>query len=285
MKTIRRHVSLLAVFATFVGIGFMALALSAVSGVTVYQLKLTVVSTPLPEISATAALVVDRASGLILYEKQTDDVLPIASVTKLFSSALYYAGTDPFATTTILEQDVLSDGRSGRLKAEQTYQNRELLFPALLESSNDASSVMERAAPFNLLAAMNEYAKEHGATRTAFTDASGLSDQNVSTARELLVLFEAVLSEHSHIIDVTMLPQYFNHVNAWLNNNPFIEDPRYVGGKHGFTVAANRTALARFKEPVEDTEREVVYVVLGSSDLRTDILILREFVGISVSLE
>jgi D-alanyl-D-alanine carboxypeptidase len=136
---------------------------------------------------------------------------------------------------------------------------------------------MERSAPFDLVVAMNDFAQRHGATHTIFTDASGLSDQNVSTVRELSDLFGVLYEQHRHIIDITTLPTYLNHVNAWMNNNPFVDDPAYAGGKHGYTEAANRTAIAQFNEVIDGSTREIVYVLLGSSDLSTDMKILRDF--------
>ncbi len=285
MKTIRRHLPFMTVFVIFLGISFGLLAVATVDTVSTPEPKLSVASLALPKISATAALVVDSETKTVLYEQQADDILPIASVTKLFSSALYWSGVDPFATTTITTSDLKADGRSGRLQARQMYQNRELLFPALLESSNDASVVMERVAPFDLVATMNDYTKKHGATQTIFTDPSGLSDGNVSTARELATLFIALVDEYPHIIDITRLPQYFNHVNAWLNNSPFIDTPGYAGGKQGFTKAANRTAIVRFMEPIGGRERAVVYVLLGSDNLKSDIDILRQFVNSAARFE
>ncbi len=238
-----------------------------------------------PEVSATAVQIVDRVTGTVIYEKRANERLPIASITKLFSSALFWANTDPMATTSVTWADVAFEGRSGRLKAGQTYQNRELQFPALLESSNDAAAVMQRSAPFDLIAAMNDFARQHDAPQTSFADASGLSDQNVSTARELGVLFRTLYAEEPHIIDITTLPNYLNHVNAWMNNNPFVDEPAYAGGKHGYTEAANRTAVALFNEPIGTSGRQIVYVLLGSDDLSTDMKILRDFTASAVRLQ
>ncbi len=285
MKRVRTHLSTVVVLVVLTGLAVVFLATAGVQEVLEEKTKSVVVSYAAPPtVSATAVLVADGLTGQSLYEKQADLVLPIASVTKLATAAVFWNAVDQFATTTITAADVAEDGRAGRLRAGQRYQNRELLFPLLLESSNDAAATIARTAPFDVVAAMNAYAKQNGATATHFRDTSGLSDENESTARDLVKLFLAVLEYDQHIIDITNLPIYFNHVNAWTNNNPFIEDPAYRGGKHGYTYAANRTAVALFDEELSGGNRTLVYVLLGSDDLTADINLLRAFVKTAVSV-
>lgn len=277
MRRFFRHVTLLTVLATLAGLGAFLVLAATIEESFSYTPTFTVSYTAPPEVSAMSVIIIDTDTNTLVYEKRADDVLPIASITKIFSSALYWSEGEPLDRVTVTAGDVATEGRSGRLAAGQTYQRRELLFPALLESSNDASATMARTASVDLLAAMNTYAETHGAVKTHFADASGLSDTNVSTARELALLFTALRQTHAHIIDVTQLPNYLNHVNAWLNNSPFASDPSFRGGKHGYTYAANRTAVAQFEEEIGGTPRTFTYVLLGSDDLARDMQILRDF--------
>ncbi len=285
MKTVRYHLSALFVLTCLFAVGIFLVVAATVEETLTHTPTLSLRELPPPEVTAAAVYVVDRETGMVLYERNADAPLPIASVTKLFSAAAFWAGTDPLGTSTISWQDVAEEGRSGRLQGGQTYQNRELLFPALLESSNDAAAAMERNAPFDLIAAMNTFALEAGARTTQFADASGISDDNVSTAKDVATLFSAVLTNEPHIIDITTLPKYLNHVNAWQNNSPFIAMEGYMGGKHGYTNAANRTAVARFRDVTEAGEREVVYVLLSSDDLTADMQALRAYTGAVVGFE
>jgi D-alanyl-D-alanine endopeptidase (penicillin-binding protein 7) len=213
-------------------------------------------------------------------------VRPIASVTKLLSAALFYEHATATNRATITWSDVNTDGRSGRLQAGQEYTYKDLLFPALLESSNDASVVMNRVAPVDLIKEMNQYSLEHGLSQTMFADASGLSDRNVSTAYELGLLSSALYEEFPHIFDITRLKTYINHINSWMNNNPFVYDEGYRGGKHGYTYAANRTVVAFFDEELQSGQvRTIGYVLLGSDGLQTDMKHLRAYVQRSVSYE
>lgn len=235
-------------------------------------------STPPPTLTATAAVVV-MPSGQVIYEHNADTVLPIASITKLFAAARFAEIINWTATSSITADDVMSEGRSGRLKAGQLYQNHELLFPLLLESSNDAAAALNRLSPEPLVARMNTWANEEGAIKTTFVDTSGLGDGNISTARELATLFQVMHRQSPHLIDITTLPTYLTHTNAWMNNNPFVSDPTYGGGKQGYTTAAGRTVVADFRENTVGGEQGVVYVILGSSDLINDMKALRDFVS------
>lgn len=285
MKTIRSHFTTLVLASCLVAVAVFFGASFPVQKTESHTPSVIFSTSTEPAITATAALVIDRQTGAALYEKNATTPLPIASVTKLFSSAQFYVTTDLQASTTIESSDVAGDGRSGRLQRGQTYQNRELIFPALLESSNDAAAAMDRVSGDELVASMNTYAKDHGAADTTFADTSGISDENISTARDIALLYEAVLEAVPHIIDITMLPQYLHHINAWQNNSPFIQMDGYMGGKHGYTNAANRTAVVRFLEETEAGEREMVYVLLGSNNLAADIGELRSLAKAAVSLE
>ncbi len=244
---------------------------------------LVFIPTEEPDVSARSALVVDLGTGKELFSKDADTPRPIASVTKLLSSALFYASASTTETVTITWNDVASEGRSGRLRSGEVYSNYELLFPALLESSNDAASTMRRVAPVDLLAQMNAYAQQQQLSSTRFVDATGLSAQNISTAHELSRLGIALYRDYPHIFDITQLRQYLSGNNMWLNNNPFVAEEGYVGGKQGYTYEANRTAIAFFDEQFSSgAVRRLVYVLLGSDDLREDMRLLRAYVRTAV---
>lgn len=238
-----------------------------------------------PELSAKSWLVFDVEMGEVLYEYNADDPLPIASVTKLATAARFLEEGNIDATTTIAWSDVITDGRAGKLSAGEVYTNHELLFPLLLESSNDAASTLERVDAA-LLERMNSYAEELSLDSTSFKDGSGLSDQNVSTARDLLVLSRHIFITEPHIFDVTRVKEYYSEDNGWINNNPFVDDPSYRGGKHGFTYEANRTVVAFFDELINGgSVRTLGYILLGSDDLEGDMSALRQHVREHTSYE
>lgn len=261
------------------GIGLFFVVMGVASESVYHQEALVVEGGMLSSVSADAIYVFDLQTGTEIFSRNEHTILSVASVTKLLSATMFLEHASTTATVTVLLEDVDTEGRSGRLEAAQQYRNKDLLFPALLESSNDASAVMQRVAPVDIVEKMNQYAASHGLVHTTFTDTSGLDDGNVSTAYELAKLSTVLFAEYPHIYDITRLKTYLNHINAWMNNSPFVHNAGYRGGKHGYTYAANRTVTAFFDDQLTTGQtRTVGYVLLGSDGLQTDMQYLRAYV-------
>ena len=242
-----------------------------------YQVEATAVLLP------AAYVVFDVESGEVLLENKSDTVLPIASVTKLFTAAALI-DNDLNASTTISYQDTWAEEDFGKLHPGEEYVLRELLFPLLLESSNDAAAHFERVTEGEVIKEMNALAESVGLSGTSLVDASGLSAKNVSTASDLARFLSYLHQNQSHVLDITTLRQYVGPYTGWVNNSPVIGKD-YAGGKHGYTEAALRTGAVLFKEELSDTSRTIGYVVLGSQNLATDIELLRDFVHTRVRFE
>lgn len=215
-----------------------------------------------PILSAKAYAVIDIDTGEIIASNNANTVLPIASVTKLFTAASALKASQLDEEVEVTAADVASEGRAGKLAAGQTYTLRELLFPLLLESSNDAAAVFERLLPLDLFVGVS------------LADASGLSAQNTATAEGLALAVKDLYQHQSQLFDITSLTQYISKETGWINNSPVRDLPGYLGGKHGYTEASNRTLVAIFSEP-ELANRELGYVILGSENVRADLLVLR----------
>jgi len=241
---------------------------------------------PSPTLEGVRSFVVfDAVTGGIIASQNPDAPYPVASITKLPAAAAAEVVVPLEATTTVTWSDVAAEGRAGKLEPGQVYRYRELLFPLLLESSNDAAAMLERTHRDQLVTAMNEIATAYGAPGARFVDASGLSDQNVAAARDLAHLTTGLYAAHPYIFDITTLTQYVSDHTGWINNSPVAHEAGYLGGKHGYTEAAGRTIVALFDESFTAGRRQVGYVVLGSNDLAADVATLREFVQSSVRFE
>jgi D-alanyl-D-alanine carboxypeptidase len=232
-----------------------------------------------------AYVVFDAVSGAVLAAQNADTPLPVASITKLPAAAAAEVVVPLEATTTITWSDVNAEGRAGKLVAGEVYSYRELLFPLLLESSNDAAAAIERTYDRQVVTAMNEIAQAYGATTTRFVDTSGLSAENVASARDLALLTTRLYAAHPYIFDISTLSQYVGPSTGWVNNSPVAAQPGYLGGKHGYTEAAGRTIVALFDETFTAGRREIGYVILGSANLASDMETLRGFVRSSVRFE
>jgi serine-type D-Ala-D-Ala endopeptidase (penicillin-binding protein 7) len=235
---------------------------------------LPVVVSPAESIAVTAQAygVFDIETGELLFAHNADNVLPIASVTKLFTAAAVFEASAVTEELTITPEDVATFGRAGNLQAGQTYTAHELLFPLLLESSNDAGTAIKRTLGTISVAGR------------ALADGSGLSSHNRASVEELAEEVRNLYFSQPHIFDITRLSQYIGTYTGWLNNSPVKDLPGYRGGKHGYTEAAGRTLVAIFAEPNLEG-RELGYIILGSADIKADTLALREVVERSVQLQ
>lgn len=236
--------------------------------------SLVVISDPdTREISARAFGVIDIETGEILLSHNASEVLPIASVTKLFTAATVLEKQVTDALVTITPPDVATEGRAGSLAVSQTYTAHELLFPLLLESSNDAATALMRTIDEEVLIADRKMA-----------DGSGLSSRNQASVTELTSELPRLYKKFPHIFDITTLSQYVGTYTGWKNNSPVRDMSGYRGGKHGYTYEAGRTLLAVFAE--EDLGgRELGYIILGSADIVADVQTVRGMVKHSVQLQ
>jgi D-alanyl-D-alanine endopeptidase (penicillin-binding protein 7) len=159
------------------------------------------------DLRSAAALVIDQEAGRLLYAKNTDAVMPIASITKLMSAIVVLESGAPLddpVSVTMQDVDRLK-GTSSRLRVGITLPRKEMLRLALMASENRAASALARSYPGGTLAfvdAMNRKAKQLGMRDTRFVDATGLNPNNVSTALDLATLVNAGY-QHSLIRDYT----------------------------------------------------------------------------------
>ena len=149
-----------------------------------------------PNLKSTAALVLDQSGQQVLYAKNVNAVVPIASLTKLMTALVVLeSGLSLDESIAISAEDVddLKHTRS-RLKVGTELQRGDLLKLALMASENRAAAALARAYPGGtqaFVAAMNHKAAELGMRRTRFVDGTGLSSENVSTAHDLARLAAA----------------------------------------------------------------------------------------------
>lgn len=285
MRKTLGKITVLTVLLATMSLGLFLIAVWKVDDAVTYEPKLTVGELSTKEVSAIAMYVVEVESGTEIVSKNKDVVLPIASVTKLLSASLFYEDTDLEATTSITWADIANEGEAGKLAFGDVYTHRELMYPLLLESSNDVASVIARVSP-DILENMNVYVQTLGLQNTRFTDTSGLSPQNSSTAQELSTLSTQLYMNYPHIFDITKLTQFIGNNTGWRNNNVLVKEQGYKGGKHGFTLEADKTDVAFFDETLNTGQvRTFGYVVLGSKNILADITLLRTQVQQNVTLQ
>ena len=151
---------------------------------------------PMPKLASSAVAVIDQTTGDVLYEKNANVVVPIASITKLMTAMVALDAQPSLSETlTVSDADVdLLKGTHSRLSVGTQLSREEMLRLSLMSSENRATAAISRYYPGGrpaFIAAMNAKAGELGLTDTHFQDPTGLTPNNVSSARDLVKLVNA----------------------------------------------------------------------------------------------
>ena len=185
-------------------------------------------------LSSANVLVLDAAADRQIYAKAADEVTPIASVTKLMTAMVVLDAQQALDETLDIDMgdfDYLK-GSHSRLRMGSALSRREMLRLALMSSENRAASSLARHYAGGTRAfvdAMNFKAASLGMSHTHYSDPTGLSAENVSTANDLAKLVQAA-AEYPLIREFTTTPSYlvempmtgqtlgFNNSNALVKN-------------------------------------------------------------------
>jgi D-alanyl-D-alanine endopeptidase (penicillin-binding protein 7) len=212
----------------------------------------------------------DAASGETILAKNSDAVLPIASITKLMSAIVLLDRNVDLAQRVAVsdeDQDALKGTRS-RLRPGAVLTRDELLLLALMASENRAAAALARTYPGGTEAfvqAMNAKAQSLGMRDTQFSDPTGLSSANVSSAQDLARLVQAaheypVIRKYSTSDSATVYA--LGRPLAYRNTNGLVRSGRWDIGlsKTGFISEAGRCLVMR----VRVASRDLVVVLLDS---------------------
>ncbi len=159
-----------------------------------------------------SALVVDQRENAVVYAKNTEARLPIASITKLMTAMVVLDARLPLEEEVeVNEEDVdwLKGSRS-RLPLGIVLTRHELLYLALVSSDNRAASALGRNYPGGkpaFVEAMNRKARALGMSDSRFEDPTGLNPGNTATAQDLVRMVQAAYG-YPTIRQVTTTPQY-----------------------------------------------------------------------------
>jgi len=153
-----------------------------------------------PVVKSASVLVVDEADSSVLYSRQAQKVMPVASITKLMTALVVLEGKQPLdERVEILPTDrERTKASASRLAVGTELSRGELLHLALMSSENRAAQAVGRAYPGGLpefIRAMNAKAKALGMKHSRFVDPTGLSSGNVASAADLTKLVIAASQE------------------------------------------------------------------------------------------
>ena len=149
-----------------------------------------------PLLSSQSALIMNNKTGEVLYQKNANRVMPIASISKLMSAIVLLdadLNMNELVTITPEEIDRLK-GTGSRLSIGTSLPRKELLHLSLMSSENRATHALARTYPGGInafVAAMNAKAQSLGMSNSRFYEPTGLDYRNVSTAHDLSRLVAA----------------------------------------------------------------------------------------------
>jgi serine-type D-Ala-D-Ala endopeptidase (penicillin-binding protein 7) len=221
-------------------------------------------------LSASVALVVDQSTNEVLFSKNDDAVLPIASLTKLMTGLVVaeaQLSLDEEITITREDVDTLKGSRS-RLALGAVLTRGELMHLSLMSSENRAAHALGRTYPGGLDAfvrVMNQKAKELGMSETRYVDPTGLSSLNQSSARDLATL-AAVAYNQPILRELSTSPGYRLAVGRktlqYNNSNGLVRSDNWDIGlqKTGYISEAGRCLVMQ----ATVAGREVIMVFLDS---------------------
>ncbi|PUE07276.1 peptidase S11 [Limnohabitans sp. T6-5] len=252
---------------TFVSSRIAAMPLQASFG---QMAGLHTTSDPL-DLRSSVALVIDQDTQEVLFRKNDQAVLPIASLTKLMTGLVISDADLPMSEMiTITQDDVDTEkGSSSRLAVGTVLSRGDLLHLALMSSENRAAHALGRTFPGGLdvfVARMNARAKILGMTDTRYVEPTGLSSRNQSSAKDLAALVAAAYKEpvlrelstsHGREIEVGRRTLQYN------NTNRLVKSPQWDIGiqKTGYISEAGQCLVMQ----AQVAGRKLIMVFLDSA--------------------
>ena len=222
-------------------------------------------------LKSSVALVLDSDTNEVLFSKNSEAVLPIASLTKLMTAVVVTEAKLPLGEMLSVSQDDVDTekGSRSRLKVGTQLSREEMLHLALMSSENRAAHALGRAYPGGLEAfvvAMNHKARELGMNDTHYVEPTGLSSKNQSSARDLATLVKAA-HEHQIIRELSTSPEFLVEIGKrsmqFRNTNRLVRNPEWEIGlqKTGYITEAGRCLVMQAKL----AGRQLIMVFLDSA--------------------
>ncbi|MBI2597253.1 D-alanyl-D-alanine carboxypeptidase [Candidatus Daviesbacteria bacterium] len=244
---------------------------SQVAGIQKYNVPPISKNIPAPLLSARAVFVKDLLSGAVLYQKDANISLPIASLTKIMTAIVASEYFKPNSVLTVRIGASVEGVKVGLLPGEN-LNFRSMLYGMLLSSGNDAAYALAENYPGGILgfvSAMNKKAFQLNLRNTYFDNPAGFdSIKHFSSAKDISIVTEEALKDSTLArifatkeTNIVSLDKKYTHQLS--NLNRLLSQVKGVlGVKTGFTQEAKEN-LVTF---VNRDGRQILTVILGSND-------------------
>jgi D-alanyl-D-alanine endopeptidase (penicillin-binding protein 7) len=222
---------------------------------------------PVGGVYARNAIVLDPATGEVLYEKNSSRSVPIASLTKLMTAMVFLEQKPDLAREVEVTPAEIAGAGHTQLRRGEHAPLGELLHMSLMCSDNCATRVIaleSGLSPADFVARMNQKSVELGLTGARFVEFTGLDERNVATASDVARMLhaaanETLIAEISTTLSYQFRTERRRHA---INNTDRLLYGRYeiLGGKTGFIIEAGYC----FATWVRTEGRDLIAVVLGA---------------------
>ncbi len=248
------------------------------------------VSTPLPigrvDIEAKAAYVYDTLSGEVLYAKNENERLPLASLTKVMSALVASEAVPSYRTIAISESSTKTDGDAGLVPGEH-WTLKDLLDFSLVSSANDGiraialavgslgdDKTSDESLISDFVLKMNDLASTLGMKNTYYLNDTGLDESKeqggaYGSAKDQAILLEYVLKNNPTLLASTKsstlkIKNIEGMVHTARNTSSIVNNiPGIIASKTGFTDLAGGNLVIAF-DP--ELGRPIIISLLGSSE-------------------
>jgi hypothetical protein len=230
--------------------------------------KVVVIRRDAEELTAQAAIVLDKTSGKIIFEKNVDDVRPLASLTKLMTALVFLETRPDFEQIVTMQKSDFVGGATLWVKVGDKVKLKDLFYAMLVGSSNNATMAVARSTGMTMsdfVGKMNDKAKEMGLKGASFAEPTGLSEKNVATAKEMAMIAQAVFKDER--VRAASTTQWYKVVSGknsyWVKNTSFKlfqRDISIAGSKTGWTDEAGYNLVTQAQNKTHD----VIALVMGA---------------------
>ncbi len=235
------------------------------------------VTEPRPQSKAVVAIKLSEGERLkdIIYSKNFDTVLPLASLTKLMTAAVFLETQTPLDKIVTYSSEDNAIGSKLYVSPGETMTTKDLFFTMLTGSANNAANALVRSTGLSreeFVQKMNDKAAQWGLKHTHFVDVSGLDPANVSTVYEAALMAKHVLNNFQ-VFQATMSRSYsFTTINTGQphvikNTAPEMFDSplRLTGMKTGYLDEAGYCLMVKARKNGEGVGKDVIVVVMGAA--------------------
>lgn len=223
-----------------------------------------------PEVAAKNYLLIDFASGKVLAEKNADEQIEPASITKLMTAYVVYKEMDEGRLNMddmvdISEKAWRMGGSRMYLEVNSSVSVHDLMKGLIIQSGNDASVALAEhiaGTEATFVQLMNQYAKELGMDKTNFENCTGWPDKkHLTSARDIARLSAAIIREFpEHYAWYSEKVYTYNDIKQYNRNKLLWRDETVDGLKTGHTESAGYCLVSSALR----SDMRVISVVLGT---------------------